>query len=711
MVTPLDPAQQSLTEALYQDVMNCYNESNFWSLISTLRMRDCLRESGDPTEHMSRTIDVTFLWQTASPFRKWKIAIFRFSFILIILGRDCSVSEWNFFNDLLSKKVVTGPSTTYDTKCIHLNAFIPSTCVFPRDNRPTAANLFIRPCYQKLISIINDAREPNQEGTWFPPNIFTVQGSPGIGKTFFAYYYISQAREAGIRFVLYSHERENSQTVFMVMDTHTRKAVGPFSSDSLIITLLNNYACTSSRCVAWIKDGGNNGSRDTFRKVKTIILASSREDKNMCELDKCYYKRLYMPLWDMTEKSAAYNFPSEMEMFLDTCFPDCDKEKFSKIYEMCGPVLRNCLLSYFSPPDFGKELLLESIQNAVFYGRVLGDFKKDKIYHLFLMLDVDPFTCKSLGLTFVSHWAKEQFMKVVFSFSVTKIEQYLRWNRYNTSEAGMWQHIFESYAHYRLAKGGQFTVAELFPDNTEKENTICLPKKPAAVFQDNSVFANMTPDVYFIPDEKTKLFPTFDSFEMNFVKWRHFLRAYQISRSTRHGYALTDFQKIREGISNRAPYTNSGLEIKVYLVCPEFTYSDVKFQDYKTNEVAELPNEAIEIEETVKTNETATLFSPSISSVSNQTTPDNIANPQMNSTRARHSLAIMGKCNQEPGQRLLVEQTLSSASPDREQIHQSEREAGEEREQRQQELCQSPLLHNVRQFKLKIEIPNYVCYY
>jgi hypothetical protein len=258
------------------------------------------------------------------------------------------------------------------------------------------------------------------------------------------------------------------------------------------------------------------------------------------------------------------------------------------------------------------------------------------------------------------------------------------------------------YAHRRLAKGGEFTVAELFPDNTEIERTIWLPEKPTTVVQDNSVFAN---DVYFIPEEKTN-FPAFHSFEMNLVKCRHFLRAYQISRPTRQGYALTGFQKIREAISDRAPYTNSGLEIKVYLVCPEFTYSEKKYQDYKTDEVTELPTDVIEIEETVKTNETPTLSLPSISSVSNQTTPDNVTNPQMHGTRARYSSAVMEKCNREPGQGLLLEQTL-----EREQMHQSETEAGKEREERQNELRNNPLLHNVRQFKLKIEIPDHVYYY
>jgi hypothetical protein len=178
--------------------------------------------------------------------------------------------------------------------------------------------------------------------------------SPGVGKTFFGYYYINQARDAGIRFVLYSYE--SHQTVFFVVDTHTKKAVGPFGSDSLIVIILNNYACNNPELVAWIKDEGNHGSNHVFRKVKTIILASSREDKNMSSLDKCYYKRLYMSLWDMTEKSATLNLPSEMEMFLETCYPDWDKEKF------CN-VLRNSWSGF--APLFAESLLHESWKRMV----------------------------------------------------------------------------------------------------------------------------------------------------------------------------------------------------------------------------------------------------------------------------------------------------------------------------------------------------------
>lgn len=387
-------------------------------------------------------------------------------------------------------------------------------------------HFFIRECYLEMKRVIADHFTVDPEtlttlGQEESDNPFILTGTPGIGKSCFAYYLLME--------LLRSKER----IVYQVGPKYWYSDGGEWSE----ILHKNPFVVLLAHFRGWYICDLYHGRADyaITNLAKTIIISSPRVKPIKVLLNNCVAQRYFLPVWS----------DEEMSMFIKMHIGRMDEQQAARTIEDWGNVPRYLVMK---PSDTLDEIIrttgsLSSLQDRMYVAMNQDLGMPSKLIHLFPSSDfktITPRICSKKAETKI-------FDRIIINDWHSLVEQ-----AFSAAEspfevaAGQ---VFEYVAHELLKKGGKYTLHSLQSNNGNGDMCEELKLETSqsyiefATKQDEMETWAINLNAYCKP--KSKNFPCLDALSL---KQSGVLYIFQITRADSHPIKFGPLCKILQAL-------------------------------------------------------------------------------------------------------------------------------------------------------------------
>ena len=359
---------------------------------------------------------------------------------------------------------------------------------FPLENEKTL-NFFLRDCYAPLYEKCMELWKPDGNRNICP---IILLGTPGIGKTFFIYYVLSQEKKKKNR--VYYQMTKNHLFLFDLNATNTVTEIfgrnvtsfldQEYEGDTLFV--IDAYRMSEA----------------PYRKDNRVILITSPNKDTWYKFSKASLaKRLFMPLWTR-EEIADYN--QEMGLGLS-------RDHLMDAWEKIGGTVRRLTETPLEPPPYEHSAgsLLMFLNRGIETNREESDVCH-RLIHISVPTDEN---------------GNHMFQKFDFVFASDAIQMGMEGKLQNTKlndlslifdlcSSGYSDHtmsgvVFEHVMHRVFERGGVFECRSLNAGSEEMMKIHLKKTGPAIVFQnEGDVLSPSFRNKYCVPRHHT--FPAID---------------------------------------------------------------------------------------------------------------------------------------------------------------------------------------------------------
>lgn len=342
--------------------------------------------------------------------------------------------------------------------------------VYILGNEIIGSSIYIRPCYPKLLkeslSIVESLETRH----------LIILGNPGIGKTYFGYYYLLSLARSG-ETVIY----ENHHEWLFLLTPH-----GVFRGTRY--TFHNHLMSSNTFYIA-------DGITPVDVPAKTILITELRRDiwhrfsKNSCDIR-------YMPVWSREELYSCRSM-------LYSSIPEGLVEN---LYLKWGGNPRYVL--YYALVEAQQHLLREALCIYNIDSRVEsvgGSGAKSDLSSLLIHRSVrDGF--HSGPYQFASAHVVDEIYKRLYANHRDHLLRFISANQETDLCGQLGRQLYERHAHTIIAKGGVFKIRDL---HTKVESTLCIPTDLTVCLYSNKSQFQISNNCYFRP---FNIFESVDSF-------------------------------------------------------------------------------------------------------------------------------------------------------------------------------------------------------
>ncbi|OQR95950.1 crinkler (CRN) family protein [Thraustotheca clavata] len=397
-------------------------------------------------------------------------------------------------------------------------------------------NVFIRPCYTKLLKLTWDLI--NGENSHL-----VILGSPGIGKTFFGFVLLHQLAHLNLT-VVYEHGPSKNRYLF----TQTNVFKGSLNDFDLIVDNESTF---------YLIDG----NRPKQTTGKAILLTSPRK-KIYGEFKKFKCNKRYMPVWSNDEilkcHALAYNH--------------LDKVAVERCFVRWGGIASYVLDAANIVKQEDLEKAIAAVVDIGYLRTACGQLdlhEKNACHRLMHIRVKEDFT--SDYFVFASDYVADAIIQRLAQFDLGKLQNYLAISYSDPTHAVYRGHLFESYAHCVLSKGGEFRVRPLSVSGNDMEQPFklrlpALNRKSFWSKSINGVITSSTENDYLKPLEK--IFESVDAIvKPNLL--------FQMTCSQTHPCK-------QNGLHNVLNLLNNPEDPCLYFVVPPDQFNNFRYQNYTT---------------------------------------------------------------------------------------------------------------------------------
>lgn len=260
-----------------------------------------------------------------------------------------------------------------------------------------------------------------------------------------------------------------------------------------------------------------------------VLAASSPNQARYNEFSKKCCQELYMPLWS----------ENELELCRQHCFPEVTKSQFLENFSWWGGVVRNTIGDGATNSvqrcrealdNLDVQTSIEALGKTSGLDPAIGGARiKHSIVHLEIGKDLTSWQfC----------FASQRVCDYILDRKADRAEQACRdflASHTDSVFSSLRGQIFESYAHRKLAKGGQFPLRNLTDHSTQN---LDMPPRQLTRFDHlkEAVASPSFADAYLVPNAKN--FPVIDALAGG--------DGFQMTVSTDHGCVASQMENIKK---------------------------------------------------------------------------------------------------------------------------------------------------------------------
>jgi hypothetical protein len=375
--------------------------------------------------------------------------------------------------------------------------------------------IYVRNSYKELYELMFNPNLKDEESLSFNSKTFNrykrfiISGTPGIGKSQFAFYIIYLLLKDG-KTIIWNHHKKKDKVYI-------------FNNDFIKIggqSLLSNVDLVNPNIIYLV-----DSIRPNIGNVKTILFTSP--DKSIYK----YFKKengllLYMPIWTWDEIFYTHSNISR--------YNEIPIQKIFDLFLKCGGVPRSLFIEIEGAIKNLDDAIRSSDIKSMIYSVGTSQQSKDTsnlvVHHTVVenttrKIEYDKYT----GKTDLKPAIAEKYINPILRFASDYVAEEILTNikimanddaKYFLiasigSDKGMLGsirgHMFEAFAHRQLSRGGDFKIKSLIDENNfiQTESIFPIKRKNAKIFYNTSQIISLGPDDYGLPI--TKNYQSIDS--------------------------------------------------------------------------------------------------------------------------------------------------------------------------------------------------------